>query len=104
LLLQIVAAPKGERKFVDLALPIAENDQVVARLQYLHHPGSKKSLNPICTICEILYHLAIPGSKFMCSVVLLHIFYEFQQQHRWTMDNTFAEETSQLFLLLMNPS
>ncbi len=73
--LQIVAAPKGERKFVDLALPIAENDQVVARLQYLHHPGSKISLNPICTICEILYLLSIPGSKFMCSVALLHIFY-----------------------------
>jgi hypothetical protein len=61
LFLQIVAAPKAERKFVDLALPIAENDQVVARLQYLHHPGSKKSLNPICTICEICITLQFLG-------------------------------------------
>jgi UDP-glucose:glycoprotein glucosyltransferase len=47
LFLQIVAAPKGERKFVDLALPIAENDQVVARLQYLHHPGTEDDVKPV---------------------------------------------------------
>lgn len=44
---QIVAAPKGERKFVDLALPIAENDQVVDRLQYLHHPGTEDDVKPV---------------------------------------------------------
>jgi UDP-glucose:glycoprotein glucosyltransferase len=44
---QIVAAPKGERKFVDLALPIAEYDQVVARLQYLHHPGTEDDVKPV---------------------------------------------------------
>ncbi|KAL3679974.1 hypothetical protein R1sor_022930 [Riccia sorocarpa] len=44
---QIVSEKKEGRTYVSLSSPVAEEDKVLTRLQYLHHPGTEDDVKPV---------------------------------------------------------
>ncbi|KAL2613121.1 hypothetical protein R1flu_024813 [Riccia fluitans] len=44
---QIVSSKKEDRTYVSLSSPVAKEDKVLTRLQYLHHPGTEDDLKPL---------------------------------------------------------
>ncbi|BFI40446.1 UDP-glucose:glycoprotein glucosyltransferase [Marchantia polymorpha subsp. ruderalis] len=68
---QIVSSRRDDRRYVSLSSPVAEEDKVLTRLQYLHHPGSEDDLKPLTHwICVDLtqksgIHLLQQGLRYL---------------------------------------